>query len=540
MKFSCQSTQFMQKKCTCRSCCCCAPVVNNGSWCEPTPCKSKPPKPVCPAPDAPVYPADCEFPFLITSGKYPFYQCRIPPDGCVGVDTGKTDSFGNPIYRFKCVTCPSVPNCPNGSILVESGRDANNCITYACAEDACVTPTCDAGQYLSALGTTDANGCPEYSCATCPPATPCSAGEYSVVSGTDNSGCPIYSCSSCPEPTACPAGEYSVVSGTDNNGCPEYSCATCPTPTPCSAGEYPVANGTDNNGCPVYSCATCPPPSTCPAGSTSYQTGTDANGCPTYGCQGTGPITTSQNVCPSCNTTAVCVNCLDASQTSEPVVNPNLTVTSVVSYADGTDSADMCGNNFATYTGATPLVWSTMYNGGVCPAGYDTVTCSAPTTVSSTCTCCPEAASQVLDLVNSFRAAYGLNALTWDATLASYAQEKACDMSTNNANGYVYANGCLFIQECPGQYAALQHTDLNGETTWQWMETDGVANNYSNWGENIAVVSNGGQSPCFFMQQWASDCGHLGNLLGDFTVMGAAICNNGTFSFAAQEFGTLA
>lgn len=504
----------------------------------------------------------------------PAYECSsCPTPSPMSCSSGQyatltaTDSNGCPAYVCTACPTPSKPTCPNGQEPLLTGTDSTTgCPSYVCST--CPTPSpisCPSGQYQT-LTTTDSNGCPAYACTACPtPNKPACTNGYATLTGTDpTTGCPTYICTSCPTPTpiSCPTGEYQTLTATDSNGCPAYACSVCPTPTTpsCPSGETATLSTDPTTGCPAYICATgpvtCPTSGNCCNGFTSYPLGlTDSNGCAEYRCY----PTIAQNGQPTCTTTATTVNCTDSTATSEPATNPNLAGKTVLSYADGTSNTDMCGDDFNNYTGSEPLVWSDMFNGGLCPTLCDgtssnTVTCPDTSVVSGTCSCCPESALQILDLMNGLRAAYGLNPLQWNTTLATYAQRKTCDMSTNNApvssggKGLPLANGCLFntntptmnVGSCAGQFAAMQHQDLNGQETWDWMVTDGVSSQFANWGENIACVSSGFQSACFFMQQWTSDCGHLGNLLGDYTVVGIAICDNGTNAFSSQEFGTLA
>ena len=579
--------------------------------CRPNPCRQvcccQPPTPAPPVCQTPVYP-NCPYPVLDTSGTCDTYTCQTAPAGQIGVATGAFDKYGNPIYQFVSNTCVINPTCPDGSVPTisgfdqttgcpiyslcpvvcepaptcsdgstpnQNGTDSNNCPTYAACpvvpSEVCTqAPVCPAGQYFTQSGP-DTNGCYAYSnCRPCPTPLVCSDGSTQTPDGgVDANGCPTFAACAvtptCPTAPVCQTGQYYTTGAADSSGCVTYSaCLPCPTPIVCGDGSVQQPDGgVDANGCPTFAaCAVtpiCPTAPTCSDGSTPSTTGTDSTGCPTYAAcppsGGTG-VTTLQNTCPTCTAvpTGDCVNCLDPSATSEPITNPNITATQVLSYADGVNAnnAQLCGNNFDAIPAGGTAVFQTMYNSGQgCPAGYDSSACASPTTVSTTCQCCPAMAQQTLELVNSLRAAYGLAALTWDPVLASYAQRKACDMSTKNAPtssggaGMVAANGCLIITECPGQYAAMQHTDANGETTADWMEADGLniaqpaptVNTYDSWGENIAYISNGYQTPCMLMQQWSSDCGHLGNMLGDYNVVGMAICNNGTNSFSAQEFG---
>ena len=113
-------------------------------------------------------------------------------------------------------------------------------------------------------------------------------------------------------------------------------------------------------------------------------------------------------------------------------------------------------------------------------------------------------AGQVLELVNQYRAQYGLSALTLSSELSNVAQAKAQDMKDNN----------YFAHESP-TYG----------TPFEMMQSFGVT--YRTAGENIAM---GYSSPAAVVEGWMNSEGHRANILNSsFTQMGLGYVSSGNY-----------
>ncbi|MBE6992879.1 MAG: sporulation protein [Ruminococcaceae bacterium] len=113
-------------------------------------------------------------------------------------------------------------------------------------------------------------------------------------------------------------------------------------------------------------------------------------------------------------------------------------------------------------------------------------------------------AQQVLELVNKYRAQYGLGALTLSDELSNVAQAKAQDMKNNN-------------------YFA--HNSPTYGTPFDMMQSFGVT--YRTAGENIAM---GYSSPAAVVEGWMNSEGHRANILnGSFTQMGLGYVSSGNY-----------
>ncbi len=110
-------------------------------------------------------------------------------------------------------------------------------------------------------------------------------------------------------------------------------------------------------------------------------------------------------------------------------------------------------------------------------------------------------ASEVLRLVNEYRAQYGLEALTLNNKLSEVAQAKAQDMKDNNY---------------------FSHNSPTYGTAFEMMKSFGIS--YSAAGENIAM---GYSSPSAVVEGWMNSEGHRANILnGSFTQMGLGYAGN--------------
>lgn len=118
-------------------------------------------------------------------------------------------------------------------------------------------------------------------------------------------------------------------------------------------------------------------------------------------------------------------------------------------------------------------------------------------------------ALQVLSLVNSERAKYGLSALTYDSTLAKAADIRAVEIKS------------LF-----------SHTRPDGSSCFTVL--DEVGYSYRTAGENIAY---GQQSAQEVMTAWMNSEGHRANILGDYTYIGIGVYENGGTIYWSQMFG---
>lgn len=117
---------------------------------------------------------------------------------------------------------------------------------------------------------------------------------------------------------------------------------------------------------------------------------------------------------------------------------------------------------------------------------------------------------QVLSIVNSERAKYGLSPLTYDSTLARAADIRAVEIRT------------LF-----------SHTRPDGTSCFTVL--DEVGYSYRSAGENIAY----GQSTAEeVMTAWMNSEGHRANILGDYTFIGIGVYESGGTIYWSQLFAS--
>lgn len=117
-------------------------------------------------------------------------------------------------------------------------------------------------------------------------------------------------------------------------------------------------------------------------------------------------------------------------------------------------------------------------------------------------------AMQVLSLVNSERAKYGLRALTYDAHLSRAADIRAVEIKS------------LF-----------SHTRPDGRSCFTAL--DEVGYSYRKAGENIAY---GQESAEEVMNAWMNSEGHRANILGDYTFIGIGVYEKGGVIYWSQFF----
>lgn len=119
-------------------------------------------------------------------------------------------------------------------------------------------------------------------------------------------------------------------------------------------------------------------------------------------------------------------------------------------------------------------------------------------------------AAQVIDLVNAYRAQYGLSALSYDEAAAKAAQVRAFELTQ------------LF-----------SHTRPNGTRCFTALDEAGA--NYRGAGENIAMGQSTAQQ---VMNDWMNSEGHRANILNEsFTRIGVGLYVDGNGRcYWAQEF----
>lgn len=117
-------------------------------------------------------------------------------------------------------------------------------------------------------------------------------------------------------------------------------------------------------------------------------------------------------------------------------------------------------------------------------------------------------AMQVLSIVNSERAKYGLDALTYDSTLSRAADIRAVEIKT------------LF-----------SHTRPDGRSCFTAL--DEVGYSYRKAGENIAY---GQRSAEEVMNAWMNSDGHRANILGDYDYIGIGVYEKGGVIYWSQFF----
>lgn len=117
-------------------------------------------------------------------------------------------------------------------------------------------------------------------------------------------------------------------------------------------------------------------------------------------------------------------------------------------------------------------------------------------------------AMQVLSIVNSERAKYGLEALTYDSLLTSAANIRAEEIKT------------LF-----------SHTRPDGRSCFTAL--DEVGYSYRKAGENIAY---GQRSAEEVMTAWMNSEGHRANILGDYDYIGIGVYEKGGTIYWSQFF----
>ena len=125
-----------------------------------------------------------------------------------------------------------------------------------------------------------------------------------------------------------------------------------------------------------------------------------------------------------------------------------------------------------------------------------------------------EWAQEVIDLVNAERAAEGLSPLSSDATLATMAEDYACEMIEDEFFAHVNPD--------------------TGSTPVTRADEHGYV--YDEVGENLAV---GYDSPAEVMVAWMNSPGHRANILHDsYTEMGVGVrvALDGQ-TYWVQEFG---
>ena len=115
---------------------------------------------------------------------------------------------------------------------------------------------------------------------------------------------------------------------------------------------------------------------------------------------------------------------------------------------------------------------------------------------------------QVLSIVNSERAKYGLDALTYDAHLSSAADIRAVEIKS------------LF-----------SHTRPDGRSCFTAL--DEVGYSYRKAGENIAY---GQRTAEEVMNAWMNSEGHRANILGDYTFIGIGVYEKGGVIYWSQFF----
>lgn len=119
-------------------------------------------------------------------------------------------------------------------------------------------------------------------------------------------------------------------------------------------------------------------------------------------------------------------------------------------------------------------------------------------------------AMQVISLVNSERAKYGLEALTYDSLLSSAANTRAVEIKS------------LF-----------SHTRPDGRSCFTALDETGYS--YRKAGENIAY---GQRSAEEVMNAWMNSEGHRANILGDYDYIGVGVYEKGGVIYWSQFFAS--
>ena len=117
---------------------------------------------------------------------------------------------------------------------------------------------------------------------------------------------------------------------------------------------------------------------------------------------------------------------------------------------------------------------------------------------------------QVLNLVNSERARYGLKALTYDSHLSSAADIRAVEIKS------------LF-----------SHTRPDGRSCFTAL--DEVGYSYRKAGENIAYGQNSANE---VVTAWMNSEGHRANILGDYDYIGIGVYESGGVIYWSQMFAS--
>lgn len=120
----------------------------------------------------------------------------------------------------------------------------------------------------------------------------------------------------------------------------------------------------------------------------------------------------------------------------------------------------------------------------------------------------------VLDLVNSYRSAAGLNALKYSSTMQKAADTRA--------------------EECASSFS---HTRPNGSQAYTALTDRGIS--FTAFGENIFAASGmGSVSAEYVVEQWMASSGHRENILRDgFTHMCIGVASKGDEFYVVQLFG---
>ena len=128
-----------------------------------------------------------------------------------------------------------------------------------------------------------------------------------------------------------------------------------------------------------------------------------------------------------------------------------------------------------------------------------------------------EIEQDIFQRVNQERAAAGVPALTYNATMEKYARIKSKDMGDN---GY------------------FSHEDQQGNLITVKMQADGVS--YRAWAENIAYIQGSDRNSSLaneFMDNWMNSSGHRANILStNYSSIGIGVYKIGNTYYATQEF----
>ncbi len=119
-------------------------------------------------------------------------------------------------------------------------------------------------------------------------------------------------------------------------------------------------------------------------------------------------------------------------------------------------------------------------------------------------------AMKVLNIVNSERAKYGLDFLTYDSTISRAAGIRAMEIKS------------LF-----------SHTRPDGRSCFTALDEAGYS--YRKAGENIAYGQN---SPEEVMTAWMNSEGHRANILGDYDYIGIGVYESGGVIYWSQFFAS--